>query len=150
MYRRQVLLGTGAVVSLAGCLSDDSEIDEMERGRIEIVIDDEPVDLEADRFQSEHAEEYSIDFHFHEFDEFWYMEGEKRVTFAEAIDLIPHFEYATDEGEHVLTYDGTTYDTNHSEIHISFFHNDDPVDPTEQLLYNGDELLVEVETDGME
>ncbi|RQH00905.1 hypothetical protein [Natrarchaeobius oligotrophus] len=155
MERRRLLLATAGLAATAGCLfddglagngSDDGELDGHERGELEIVIDGTPVDLSADRFQAEHADDYSIDFHLHEFDDYWYMEGDERVTFAEAIDFLPHFSYDRDDGNHVVTYDDTTYD-GADGTELTFVRNGDVVDPTDHELYDGDDLRLEITTD---
>ena len=157
MNRRSVLAaaGTVGVVSISGCLfegfgagaeTDEGDIDGHESGDIEIVIDGEPVDLEADRFQAENVEGDLIDFHLHEGDDQWYMDR-NRVTFAEGIDLLPHFEYDRVDGEDVVTYDGTVYDGGDPETELRFLIDDDPVDPTERELRDGDALRLEISTD---
>ncbi|WP_306052680.1 hypothetical protein [Natronococcus wangiae] len=144
MKRRAVIIGVSSFALLGGCLSDD-EIDA--RGDIEIVIDDSAVDLSEDRYQAEHAENHSIDFHLHGGSDEWYMEGEERVTFAEAIDLLPYFAFATDDGDHVLEHDGATYDEGDASTEIAFIVNGDGVEPTEYALRDGDEMRLEVTTD---
>jgi len=142
--RRRSLLSVIGTATIAGCLGD-SEIDGYESGEIEIRIDDEPVDLTEDRYQAEHAEAYSIDFHFHEFDDRWYMEGE-RITFAEAIDLIPHFSHDWDDDGHVLTHDEEVYDSQDPSTEITFIANGETIDPTTFDISDGDDLLIKIET----
>lgn len=149
MKRRQfVVAGTGLLASstlaaLSGCLGDD-RLDE--RGEIEVVVDGEPVDLSADRFQSEHAQNDSAAFHLHDGEDRWFMEGTERVTVAEAIDLLPHFAYTGDGGDRVVTVDGSTYDTGDADTEIAFLIDGEPVDPEEYELQDGDSLRVEIET----
>lgn len=145
MQRRAVLAGVSSLAVLAGCLSDD-EIDE--RGEIEILIDDEPVNLSEDRYQAEHATDYSIDFHLHEGSDQWYMEGEERVTFAEGIDLLPYFSFETVDGDHVLEHDGDTYDEADASTEMAFLVDGESVDPTEHTLEDGEEMVLEVTTSG--
>ena len=147
MHRRSIL-ATAALALGAGCtglFGDDAEIDNFERGEIDVLVDGEPVDLSADRFQAEHAPNHSIDFHFHEFDEYWYMEGE-RVTFAEGLDLLPFFTFEEADGAVVLTADRTTYDEREPDVEIEFFVDDEPVDPTTHAVSDGEYLRVEIET----
>ncbi|SFC20815.1 hypothetical protein SAMN05444422_105277 [Halobiforma haloterrestris] len=154
MRRRTVLASTGSVAlaSLSGCLSSvrgffrDEEIDGHESGEIEVVVEGESIDFTADRFQAENAEDSSVYFHFHEGHEPWFMER-KRVTFAEAIDLLPHFAYENADGNHVVTFDGTTYDERDDGTTIRFEIDGEAVDPTERKLYDGDELSLEIETE---
>ncbi|ELY35951.1 hypothetical protein [Natronorubrum tibetense] len=146
MKRRAVLGATASLVSLAGCVFVDGEV-EYERGEIDVVVDGDPVDLEADRYQSEHAENYSIDFHLHERDEYWYMEGEEPVTFAEGIDLLPYFECTHENGVYVVTIDGTVYDGSDADTELTFLVNEEVVDPTEHVVRDGDDLRLEIDTD---
>lgn len=152
MRRRRALCATAGALSLAGCLFDgglggrgDCEIDGHERGEIAIVVDGAPVDLGADRYQAEHADDHSLDFHLHEGSDEWYMDCE-RVTFAAGVDLIPHFAYERIDGEHVLTHDDETYDAREAGTAIEFHLNGEAVDPTDRRLEDGDELVVEVTT----
>lgn len=150
MKRRGVVISAAAVVSAAGCIGLE-QLDSGDRldakGTIDVTIDGSPVDLTDERFQAENAEDSSLAFHFHDSDEHWYMEGREPVSLAEAIDLIPHFEYANEGGEHVITYE-TVYDGSEPETTIAFRANGEPVEPTEYELEDGDHLEVEITTDG--
>jgi hypothetical protein len=145
MKRRAVVLGAAGLTLLGGCLSEDDQIDE--RGDIEIVIDGSPVDLSRDRYQAEHAENHSIDFHLHEGTDDWFMEGEERVTFAEAIDLLPYFAFEADGDDHALEHDGESYDERDDGTEITFLVDDDEVEPTEYTLEDGDAMRLEVATE---
>lgn len=163
MRRRTVLWVFAAALSLAGCTteddggSDDATVPEPDgdgdeeqldaKGDIAVVIDGDPVDLTADRFQAEHADE-SIAFHLHEGDEHWYMEGTERVTFGEAIDLLPHFGYERSEGADVVTVDGETYHGGDEGTEIEFSVDGEVVDPTSYELRDGDDLRLEITTGG--
>ena len=156
MRRRALLASTAGAAALAGCLFadddphgdlEDCEIEGHESGEIEIVVDGDPIDLEADRYQAEHADDFSLDFHFHEGSESWYMDCE-RVTFAEAIDLIPHVSLDHRDGEHVFTHDDETTDARESGTEIEFVLNGESVDPDDHRLEDGDELFVEIQTGG--
>lgn len=145
MKRRAVVLGVVGLATLGGCLSeDDDRIDE--RGEIEIVIDGDPVDLSEDRYQAEHADNYSVDFHLHEGTDDWFMEGEERVTFGEAIDLLPYFSFETVDGDHVVEHDGTVYDEGDEGTEMAFVVNEDDVEPTEYTLEDGDAMVLEITT----
>ncbi|WP_440766492.1 hypothetical protein [Natronorubrum sp. DTA7] len=146
MNRRAVLGATAGLVSLAGCVFVDGEV-EYERGEISVVVDGNPVNLEADRYQAEHAENHSIDFHLHERDEYWYTEGEGPVTFAEGIDLLPHFECTRENGADVVTIDGTVYDGSDADTELTFLVDDEVVDPADHVVQDGDELRLEIDTD---
>lgn len=160
MQRRTVLAGTASLLATGGCLdvqsldgegegsgdgSSDGDGDTVEAsGTIDVTVDGEPVDLTADRFQAEYADE-SIRFHFHDGDEQWYMEGE-RVTFAEGIDLLPRFGYERDGDAHVVTVDGTTYDAGDADVEVAFRVDGEAVDPVEHDVRDGEHLVVEITT----
>ncbi|MFP8953384.1 hypothetical protein ACLI4Z_10475 [Natrialbaceae archaeon A-arb3/5] len=148
MKRRTVLLATGGLLALSGCLFDDEEEHEFHgRGEIDVVVDGSPIDLSQDKFQAEYASNESLAFHLHEFDDYWYMEGDEPVTVATGIDLLPYFEHTEETDGHVVTYDGTTYDSSEPDTEMTFLVNDERVDPTEYVLADGDEIVVEIETE---
>lgn len=144
MRRRSLLVALFVSAVVSGCLGDNDGIDA--RGTVDIVIDGEPVDLTADRFQVEHADNASLDFHLHEGDEYWYMEGEERVTVASALDLLPHVSFTVIEGDPVMTVDGSRYDAGESATSITVRVDGDPVDPTMYQLRDGDHLEVGITT----
>lgn len=148
MYRRTVLAGAASLVAAGGCLDIASVRrgdDEFHKtGTMEVIVDGEAVDLTADRFQAEYADE-DPRFHFHEDDEKWHMEGE-RVTVALAIDLLPRFAYERDGDAHVVTVDGTTYDGSEPLTEVAFRVDGEPIDPTAYELHEGDHLVLEVTT----
>lgn len=151
MNRRTVIVSTAGLAALAGCVfADDGGPDhEYERGEIAVVIDGEEFDLSADRFQAEHADDYSMRFHLHEGDDYWYNdypESGERITFAEGIDALPHFTYEERDDEHVVTIDDESYDGRNADTELTFFVEDDPVDPTAHQIQDGDVLRLEIET----
>ncbi|MFC6718267.1 hypothetical protein ACFQGT_11560 [Natrialbaceae archaeon GCM10025810] len=147
MRRRAVLAASGSLLSVAvaGCFETRLN----ERGSLEVIVDGEEVDLTARRFQSENADSAndSAAFHLHEGEEEWFMEGTERVTFAEAIDLLPHFAFEERDGGRVVTVDGTTYDDTDDGTTLEFLANGESADPTAYELHDGDELRLEIETD---
>lgn len=159
MQRRTLLAGTASLLPLGGCLDvqsideegdieDDAEGDGdedfYESGTIEVSVDGEPVDLTADRFQAEYADE-DVRFHFHAGDDRWHMEHE-RVTIAEGIDLLPRFTYGREDGAHVVTVDGTTYDGRDAATEISFRVDGESVDTESYEVKGGDHVDVEITT----
>jgi hypothetical protein len=138
------LLATGGCLDVASLRGDDEEFHET--GTMEVVVDGEAIDLTADRFQAEHADE-DVRFHFHADDEKWHMERE-RVTFARAIDLLPRFAYASEDGADVVTVDGDRYDGGEPLTEVAFRVDGDPVDPTTHQVRDGQHLVLEVTTDG--
>ncbi|WP_247729961.1 hypothetical protein [Halovivax limisalsi] len=145
--RRKTLLSAGAAVALAGCTGVLFGEDRMDaRGDITVVIDGEAVDLTADRFQSEHASNDSAAFHLHAGEEEWFMEGADPVTAGEAIDLLPHFAFELDDGDPVVTVDGTTYDGTTAETSVAVLVDGESVDPMSYTLRDGDSVRLEIET----
>lgn len=148
MQRRAFLAAT-ATLAGAGCITR-TPLGEGERvdasGDITVRIDGERLDLSADRFQSEHADSDSIAFHLHSGDDNWYMEGEERVTVGEGLDLLPAFEYAREDGFHVLTIDDTTYDQRDGGADFAFFVDGSLVDPTAWELADGEAIRLDVTT----
>lgn len=145
MKRRAVVVSTAGLVSCGGCVFTDGEV-ESDRGELEVVVNGSAIDLTADRFQAEHADNESVAFHLHERDEYWYMEGDGPVTFAEGIALLPRFEYSRRDGDHVVTVDGTVYDAREPTTEIDWFVDGESVDPTSYELRDGDQLRLEIST----
>ncbi len=157
MKRRALLVGA-TTISLAGCLDFGEDggsglpssgqpalLDE--RGDIELVVDGSEFDLSQDRFQAEHSQNHSLDFHLHEDSDNWYMEGVDPVTVAEGVDLLPYVEYAQEDGNRELYIDDEEYDNSDPDTEIEFFIDGEEVEPTEYVLEDGDSLLVDVTTE---
>ncbi|WP_137290647.1 hypothetical protein [Natronorubrum halophilum] len=153
MRRRTVLLRvgvTGGMLSLSGCLSNNGLFGSSEgidrRGEITITVNGESVETKP-QFQSENVDNESIDFHLHDSDGRWYMEGEEPVTVAEGISLLPSFEYETVSGSPVVTIEGTEYDANESGTEISFVLDGEEIDPTEHEPADGEQIVLEISTE---
>ena len=149
MRRRRILVASGILIGFGGCLGNDSDTENGEVfgvGEIEVIISGEELDLSADRFQAEYADDHAIEFHLHEFDDYWYMEGDRRVTAAEALDKLPEFAFEVDEDGRILQIDDETYDSREPDVTIEVRINGEIVEPAEYTLEDGDEILVEVQT----
>lgn len=152
--KRRVVLSAAVTYSIAGCVGgmdgflndDDSPEEVFGVGEIEVVIDGEPIDLSADRFQAEYADDYAVEFHLHEFDDHWYMEGDSPVTVAEGLDKLPEFSFEVTGDGDILEIDDETYDGREPNVTINVLINDEEVDPENYVLEDGDEIVVEVET----
>lgn len=147
---RRGLILTGMVASLSGCLGggetdDSAPLNHM--GLIEIVVDGEEVDLGADRFQAEYADDYAMEFHLHEFDDFWYNEAERRITLAEALDYLPEFHFNVEDDGEILTIDEETYDSREESVTIEYTVNGEDIDPSSYKLDDKDEIVVTIVTD---
>ncbi|WP_336134342.1 hypothetical protein [Natronomonas amylolytica] len=149
MQRRAFLAGTaGLAGAVAGCSMRSVRDDRVSAsGDIAVRIDGEPLDLTADRFQSEHADE-AIAFHLHEGDDDWYMEGDDRVTVGEGLDLLPNFAYDREGGYRRLAIDDASYDASSAGTELAAFVDDSVVDPSAYRLQDGDALLVAITTTG--
>lgn len=112
------------------------------------MIDGDPVDLSQDRFQAEHASDSTMAFHLHESDDLWYMEGEERLTVAEALDLLPEIAFVVEDGYARFTLDETTYDERDENTDVTVLVNDTAVDPTSYELQHEDAIRVDVSTNG--
>lgn len=119
----------GTYALLAGC-QDGAGADEFvdDRGEIDVVIDGQPLDLSADRFQAKHADDHAFEFHLHEFDDQWYMEGYSRVTVAEGLDVLLEFDFEADEEGHTLTIDGRAYEGTEPGVDVTVSVNTETVD----------------------
>lgn len=146
LSRRGVVLA--GALAIAGCLGEgDDEADPLNQvGTIEIVVDGEPVNLSKDRYQAEYADDYAMEFHLHERDDYWYNEGTSRITLAEGLAKLPEFEFATGADGDRLVIDDATYDEADGDVEISYEVNEEPVDPGEYELADNDEIVITVET----
>lgn len=148
MQRRTVIAGT--VFVLAGCVSPDywangeGDSTHGESGTIAIFIDGEPFDLSEDRFQAEYADAFALEFHLHEFDDRWYMEGDEPVSVGEGLNLLPHFACVPVGEEIRLEIDGTVYDGSDEDTTIVVTVNDGAIDPFDYVLTDGDDIIVEI------
>jgi len=148
--RRHLLIGVGTA-AVAGCIDPyaDASSDRLDAsGDLAIVVDGAPVDLSADRFQAEHAENASVAFHLHAGDDRWYMEGERRLTVAAGLDRLPHITFAVHDGVPVVTIDGTTYDAGTAGTTVTVTVNGEPVAPDAYELHDGDAIRVTIEPGG--
>ncbi len=152
---RRTILGSCPLFVVAGCLEvdtggnarhDQEPGDVFGAGEITVIIDGEELDLSSNRFQAEHADDYALEFHLHEFDDYWYMEGDERVTVSEGLDKLPSFSFKIDDGESVLTIDEQTYDARAGETTIEVRVNNETVEPAAYTLDDGDEIEVIVST----
>ncbi len=147
MSRRQVG-GVVATVLLAGCLSGGGSEDDgadVAAGDIELIIDEEPYDLSQDHLQAEHAEEYSMSFHFHEYDDRWHRHGAEPVTVGDGLDLLPGFMCEQD-GDMRLEIEDAVYDASEPNTEISVTMNNESVEAFEYVPQDGDAIRIEIST----
>ena len=151
---RRALLVTGVCIGFSGCLGNSGlfEADEHDDdgvfayGDIELWIDGDEVDLTADRFQAEYADTYALEFHFHTFDDYWYMEGEEYVSVGTGLNLLPEISFEEVDGGHHLSIDEDSYDERDEPVEITIMVNNESVDPMEYVLAHEDEIVITVDT----
>lgn len=130
-------------------------IDDHWHGRLFFEVNGELVDFSRPKYLLENIEDDHPDavyFHFHENEEprepshgpnEWSNEKEI-ITVDRALDLLPGIEYEQTDGEHVVTYEGTTYDARRRDTSISIREDDEPIDPTSYEVQHGDYYYVQV------
>lgn len=151
-------LGTGALVALAGCtatrdripfVGDEDEDEGLhEHGYLFVEIDGEGIDFSAPNYLYEEMDDPIEEFHFHEYDEAprWHMH-EVRLTLAQALDRIPGFEYASEDGTRTLSVDGESY-TDGTDASIETTERaEGEIEPESYRLRDGDVIEIVVETD---
>lgn len=150
-------LGTGAIVALAGCTaardrvpfvgSEDEDEGLHEHGYLFVEIDGKEIDFSAPKYLYEEMDEPVEEFHFHEYDEAprWHMH-EVRLTLAGALDRIPDFEHAVENGTRTLLVDGESY-TDGTNASIETTERDEgEIEPESYRLRDGDVIEIVVET----
>lgn len=111
-------------------------------GPATFVVNGEEVDFSREKYQSGH------DRHFH-FEgghaDPWHAHSWS-VSLKYAFDTLPGIEIA----EGTVTYNGTTYRESNPGTNVSIRVDGDPVDPSEYLLKDGDDVRIVVESDESE
>lgn len=124
-------------------------------GRLFFEVNGELVNFDRPKYylknlQQEHPD--TVYFHFHENSDpsepahgpnEWSNE-KKIITFQRALNLLPDIGYQQKGGEHVVTYQGTTYDARQSGTSISVKEDDRQLDPTSYEVQHGDHYYVQV------
>ncbi|WP_336360076.1 hypothetical protein [Haladaptatus sp. ZSTT2] len=113
-----------------------------QHGTLYLEIDGERVDFSREKFFGG-----PLEFHFHEDGKQYEWHNEKSyITLAEALNYIPDISYENSGSDHMLTVEGTTYDTTEG-ADITFAERDTEIDPTTYELEELDIYWVKVETD---
>lgn len=124
-------------------------------GRLFFEVNGELVDFDQPKYYLENIEDdrpETVYFHFHEDDDpkkpshgpnEWSNE-KQIVTFQRALNLLPGIGYEQKGGEHVVTYEGTTFDARQSGTSVSIKVGDEPMDPTGYEVQHGDNYYVQV------
>lgn len=102
-------------------------------GELAVVVDDERVALSA---ESESAPVWFAD-------QSSWATSEEQPTLAAALETA---DLNLSDGGDTVTYEGTTYRENESNVTVVVRANGDPVDPSEYQLSDGDQVWVEVLT----
>lgn len=120
-------------------------------GRLFFEIDGHLLDFTQPKYylhniEDDHPE--AVYFHFHESahgPNEW--SNEKRiVTFQRALNLLPGIGYERQNGNHVVTYDGTTYNGGRSGTSIAIHRGTERIDPTTYEVEHNDNFWVRVQT----
>ncbi|MBX0325529.1 hypothetical protein EGH21_21115 [Halomicroarcula sp. F13] len=120
-------------------------------GRLFFEIDGDIVDFVKPKYYLDNIEDErpeTVYFHFHESAHApneW--SNEKQViTFGRALNLLPGIEYTQRDGEHVVSYEGATYDGTNDGTDVSIHRGTERIDPTTYEVENGDNFWVSVRT----
>lgn len=118
-------------------------------GRLFFELDGELVDFDQPKYFLKNLEDENPDtvyFHFHEGVENhgpneWSNE-KKIVTFQRALNLLPGISYDRQNGNHVVEYEGTTYDATRSGMDVSVHRGTETIDPTTYEVRHDDNFWV--------
>lgn len=97
----------------------------------------------------EHPDAEATDrFHFHDdgHDYLWHMHGQ-RLTLAAALGELPDVAYESSDGAHVVRFEGDTYEDGAGAT-IEIRRGEEAIDPTQYELRDGDEIWIEITTNG--
>ena len=119
-------------------------------GRLFFEIDGEFVDFDQSKYYLDNIDdEDAVYFHFHDSahgPNEWSNE-KQIVTFQRALNLLPGIEYERQNGEHVLTYEDTTFDASDASTDISTHRGTEQIDPTTYEVQHDDNFWVDVRTE---
>ena len=123
-------------------------------GRLFFKVNGELVDFDQPKYYLENLESEqpeTVYFHFHEDEDAhgpneWSNEKQV-VTFQRALNLLPGIGYERRSGEHVVTYEGTTYDARQGRTTISIKEGDETIDPASYEVQHADHYYVQVTTE---
>lgn len=122
-------------------------------GRLFFEIDGNLVDFARSKYYLQNIEKEqpeAVYFHFHDSahgPNEWSNE-KKIITFQRALNLLPGINYEQQSGDHVITYEGTTFDASRSATGISIFRGTKRIDPTTYEVQHDDNFWVHIQTDG--
>lgn len=119
-------------------------------GRLFFEIDSDLVDFDQSKYYLDNIEaEEAVYFHFHDSahgPNEWSNE-KQIVTFQRALNLLPGISHDRSGGEHVVTYEGETFDGSASSTDISIHRGTETIDPTTYEVQHDDNFWVNVQTD---
>lgn len=127
----------------------EDEEDVHEHGYLYLEIDGERQPFTDRKYHQpgEHEDAEATDrFHFHDdgHDHLWHMHGQ-RLTLAGALGELPDVEYASDDGTHVVHFEGETYEDREGTS-VEIRRGEEPIDPAGYELRDGDEIWIEIAT----
>lgn len=119
-------------------------------GRLFFEVDGDLVDFRQSKYFLKNLETdrpETVYFHFHDDPEQhgpneWSNE-KKVVTFQRALDLLPGISYTQKQEDHVVSYDGTTYDATTAGTSVSIHRGTEPIDPTSYEVQHDDNFWVQ-------
>jgi hypothetical protein len=121
-------------------------------GRLFFEVDGDLVNFDQPKYYLDTIEDdrpETVHFHFHEGSAHGPNEwsNEKQiVTFQRALNLLPGIGYERQTGNHVVTYEGETYDGSQSGTSISIHEGTERIDPTAHEVEHNDNFWVRIQT----
>lgn len=121
-------------------------------GRLFFEVDGDLVDFDQPKYYLDTIEDdrpETVYFHFHEGSAHGPNEwsNEKQiVTFERGLNLLPGIRYEQNGGNHVVTYEDTTYDASESGTSISIHEGTGKIDPTSHEVEHSDNFWVRIQT----
>lgn len=124
-------------------------------GSLFFEVDGEFVDFDQPKYYLANLEEENPEtllFHFHEKAHgAWEWSNEmQQITLERGLNLLPGISYAMRGGQHVVEYDGTTYDGSASGTEVTVHRGTEPIDPTTYTVQHGDAFWVQATTEDQE
>lgn len=119
-------------------------------GRLFFEVNGELVDFRQSKYFLKNIDDENPDtvyFHFHDDPgahgpNEWSNE-KQIVTFQRALNLLPGISYEQQSGEHVVTYEGTTFDATQPGTSVSIHRGTETIDPTTYEVKHNDDFWVQ-------
>lgn len=123
-------------------------------GRMFFEIDGELVDFYQDKYFLKNIDDENpeaVYFHFHEpkaahGPNEWSNE-KKVINFDRALNLLPGIGYEQQSGNHVVTYEGTTYDGGNAGTTVEIKEGTESIDPPNHQVAHNDDYYIKIRTE---